>query len=146
VAQAEASGVAQERHVLVGNWEPHPWEIRKNFQDWGFARTGEESLALHQADRSEETVERLRKMGVNMVLTSFHKGFGIANEKETMEEARQFGERLHKRGMKMAVLVSTLLIYEDLYGEIPESKNWHRFFSTARRIRTVTTAIAIARI
>ena len=46
-----------------------------------------------------------------------------------MEEARQLAVTLHKHGMKLGVLVSTLLLYEDLYGELPESKNWHRVLS-----------------
>ena len=61
-----------------------------------------------------------------MILTGFHKGFGIENEKQTMEEARRLAALLHKHGMKMGVYVSALLIYEDLYAEFPEAKNWHR--------------------
>ena len=43
-----------------------------------------------------------------------------------MEEARRLAALLHKHGMKMGVYVSALLIYEDLYAEFPEAKNWHR--------------------
>jgi hypothetical protein len=112
--------------VFVGNWEPLQWAYRKNWQEWGNARSGKGAEELHKLDRTEETVIGLRKMGVNMVFTSFHKGFGIENEKFNMDEARDYGKLLHKHGLKMGVYVSALLIYEDLYGEFPESKNWNR--------------------
>ena len=115
--------------VFVGNWEPLAWDYRKNWQNWGNARSGAGAAALHNGDRTEETVIGLQKMGINMVLSSFHKGFGIENEKDTMAEAGRYAQVLHKHGMKLAVLVSTLLMYEDLYGEIPESKTWHRMLS-----------------
>lgn len=112
--------------VFVGDWEPYAWELRKNWQNWGNARAGEGAQELHRLDRSEATIADLKRHGVNMILNSFHKGFGIRNEADTMEEARQLAERLHRHGMRMGVLVSTLLMYEDLYGEFPESRTWHR--------------------
>jgi hypothetical protein len=112
--------------VFVGNWEPLQWAYRKNWQEWGNTRSGNRAKELHELDRTEETVVGLKKLGVNMVFTSFHKGFGIENEKFNMDEAREYGKLLHKHGLKMGVYVSALLIYEDLYGEFPESKNWHR--------------------
>ena len=112
--------------VFAGTWEPLPWLYRKNWQDFGNARAGKEAERLYREERSEETVIGLKKLGVNMILTGFHKGFGIENEKQTMEEARRLAALLHKHGMKMGVYVSALLIYEDLYAEFPEAKNWHR--------------------
>ena len=61
-----------------------------------------------------------------MFLTSFHKGFGIEREKATMEDARTLAILLHKHGMKMGVYVSGLLLYEELYEEFPEARNWNR--------------------
>ncbi len=112
--------------VFAGTWEPLPWLYRKNWQDFGNARAGAEAERLYREERSEATVIGLKKLGVNMILTGFHKGFGIENEKATMEEARQLAVLLHKHGMKMGVYVSALLIYEDLYAEFPEARNWHR--------------------
>jgi hypothetical protein len=114
--------------VFVGNWEPLQWAYRKNWQEWGNARSGARAEQIHKEDRTEKTVVGLKQMGVNMVFTSFHKGFGIANEKFNMEEAAEYAKLLHKHGMKMAVYVSALLIYEDLYGEFPEAKDWHRIY------------------
>lgn len=120
------SWIEEEGLVFVGNWEPLVWEYRKNWQNW--ANAGSESLTeeIHRTDRSEEAVSHLHDMGVNMVLGSFHKGFGIENERETMKEAESFAKLLHRYDMRMGVLVSTLLLYEDLYGEFPESRDWHR--------------------
>jgi hypothetical protein len=112
--------------VFVGNWEPLQWAYRKNWQEWGNTRSGKRAQEIHELDRTEATVAGLKKLGVNMVFTSFHKGFGIENEKFNMDEAREYGKLLHKYGIRMAVYVSALLIYEDLYGEFPESKEWHR--------------------
>lgn len=112
--------------VIVGNWEPLQWIYRKNWQNWGNARHGAEAEAAYREERSERTVIGLKALGVNMVLTSFNKGFGIANEKASEDDAREFGKILHKHGMKMGVLVDGLLLYEELYQEFPESRNWHR--------------------
>lgn len=112
--------------VFVGNWEPLRWAYRKNWQNWGNGRAGALAEQIHREEHSEATVIGLKKLGVNMVLTSFHKGFGIENEKEDMEEARQYGRLLHKHGLKLGVYVSALLLYEELYAEFPESRHWHR--------------------
>jgi hypothetical protein len=112
--------------VMVGNWEPLQWIYRKNWQNWGNAMSGQQAEAIFREERSEQTVVALKEMGVNLVLTSFHKGFGIANEKASMDDARAYGKLLHKHGLKMGVLVDMLLIYEELYAEFPDSKNWHR--------------------
>ena len=112
--------------VMVGNWEPLQWIYRKNWQNWGNAMSGQQAEAIFREERNEETVIALKKMGVNLVLTSFHKGFGIANEKASMDDARAYGKLLHKHGLKMGVLVDMLLLYEELYAEFPDSKNWHR--------------------
>src|SRR5436190_2276253 len=43
-----------------------------------------------------------------------------------MYDDREYEKLLHKHGLKMGDLVDDLLLYEELYAEFPESKNWHR--------------------
>lgn len=114
--------------VCVGSWEPLPWIYRKNWQTYSTATalSGSVAESVFRRERSEATAIALKAAGVNLVISSFQKGFGVANEKETMQEAAEWGQLLHKHGLKMAVYVSALLLYEDLYGEFPEAKDWHR--------------------
>jgi len=95
--------------------EPLRWNYRKNTQSGSrTARSGGAAKAFYDEEHSEATIIALKEMGVNVFLTSFHKGFGIANERAHMEEARGLAKILHKHGMKMAVYVSALLLYEEL--------------------------------
>ena len=43
-------------------------------------------------EHSEDTVRKMKKAGVNLVITHFYKGFGFEIEKEEMEETRRFAE------------------------------------------------------
>ena len=114
--------------VVAGKWEPLSWFYRKNIGDitHGNALAGSAAAERYAIEESEETVIGLKNLGVNMVVTGFHKGFGIENERETMERAARYAETLHKHGMKMGTYVSALLLYEELYAEFPEARNWHR--------------------
>lgn len=112
--------------VFVGRWEPLQWAYRKNWQNWENGHAGSLAEEIHYEEHTEETILGLKKMGVNMVLTSFHKGFGIQNEKFNMDEAAELGKLLNKHDMLMGTYVSALLLYEDLYAEFPEARNWHR--------------------
>lgn len=114
--------------VVAGKWEPLQWFYRKNIGDITHtnAYAGDVAADKYIIEESEETVIGLKNLGVNMVVTSFHKGFGIENERETMEGAARYADILHKHGMKMGTYVSALLLYEELYAEFPEARNWHR--------------------
>jgi len=116
----------QKGVVFVGSWEPLPWLYRKNWQSWNNALSGAAAEKMYREERSDQTVAALEKLGVNMFLTGFHKGFGIERERATMEDARALGVLLHKHSMKMGVYVSGLLLYEELYEEFPQARNWHR--------------------
>lgn len=130
--------------VFVGSWEPLPWLYRKNVQNNDTALSGASAAEQYRQERSEETIAGLKAIGVNMFLTSFHKGFGIANEEQTMNEARTLGTLLHKHGKKLGVYVSALLLYEELIKSFLNHATGIELNPMARRTLTAETVTAIA--
>ncbi len=102
---------------FVGNWEPLEFQLRRGRvpHDW---RTDWEFR------HSRSTIDKLHAAGINMVLTHFYKGLGLAHEREALEYTRRITGYLRANGQYVGGYVGSTLFSETLYAEVPGSERW----------------------
>jgi Beta-galactosidase len=76
--------------------------------------------------RSEEAVRKLKAAGVNFAISNFHKGAGLAAEHRDIEASRAFVTLAHKAGIRVAGYVGATMMYETLFQEAPEARDWRQ--------------------
>ena len=76
--------------------------------------------------RSEKAIRRLKEAGVNLAIINFYKGAGLKAESEDIAAARRFTELAHQYGIKVAGYVGSTLMYETLFQEEPDARNWRQ--------------------
>lgn len=115
---ARPSWLGREPLIIAGNWDSMPIFRRRvggnpTWQEEDYAR-----------EHTEETVLKLKQLGVTMAIIHFYKGFGLAAEKEHMDEARQLAALLKKHGLRVGVYVGSTVAYETFLAERPEAEEW----------------------
>jgi hypothetical protein len=108
----------REGLIFAGEWEPLIYRRRN-----GNATT----TAAQEFERahSREAVERLADLGVNLVITHYHKGFGPAAEQDEYGLLRQLIGCCHEKGIRVgAYMRLDTLAPETLLLERPEAKDW----------------------
>ena len=110
--------VSQDPLVFVGGWDDMAIFRRRRggnpeWQEDDYIKT-----------HSEETVLRLKELGVTMAIIHFYKGFGLEAEKEHMEDAKNLALLLKKNGIKVGVYVGFDVEYETFLPEKPDAKDW----------------------
>jgi len=104
----------------VGNWEP--LHFRRRAGNMSVEPYGRE---LYEGEHTEETVLRLKKMGVNMVITHFYKGMGIQAERPEMERSIEFARLCHRHGLMCAGYCQwATLGHETFFKEEPRAMDW----------------------
>ena len=84
---------------------------------------------------SEEMVERLAEMGVNVVSSHFYKGFGVRAEAEEMELAARFTETCHAFGIRVLGYHQWATIcYETFLDEVPHAEQWIQRDADGRKL------------
>ncbi len=116
-APAERPAWLKDGIVMVGSWEPPSFQIRRGGQDVDTAEQW-------KLERTEQSVRRLKELGVTMVLTSLHKGAGLKAEAEEIEANRKFTELAHQYGLKVGGYVGATMAYETFFAEEPDARNW----------------------
>lgn len=106
--------------VFVGNWEPLVFRLRKG------GDLPVDVAERYQREHTEETVLKLKELGVNMILTHFYKT-GLDSEREDIELAKRLGELCHKHGMKLGTYIGGTIFAETLLRDVPEAKEWVRY-------------------
>ena len=72
--------------------------------------------------RSEESIRTAAEAGINIIFTSFYKGFGLAHEKEEMQKTKEVVEIAHKYNMKvLGYCQLESIYYETFLGEDPQA-------------------------
>jgi hypothetical protein len=100
--------------IFVGHWEPMIYRRRGGF-------AGTDSVEHYLREHSQEAVEKLVDLGVNLVITHYHKGFGPKAEESEYEPLRQLIRLCHERGIRVGVYIRLdTLVYETLLVEKPE--------------------------
>src|SRR5574340_599531 len=99
--------------VFVGHWEPMIYRQRGGY-------AGTDAMDHYLREHSQEAVEKLVELGVNLVITHYHKGFGPAAERWEYEPLKQLVGLCHGRGIKVGVYLRLdTLAYETLLAEKP---------------------------
>jgi hypothetical protein len=104
--------------ILVGNWDSMPIFRRRV----GGNSTWQEED--YRKEQTEETVQKLKDLGVTLGVIHFYKGFGLAAEKEHIDDARKLAALLHKHGIRVGVYVGSTIAYETFLAEQPDAKDW----------------------
>lgn len=91
-------------------------------------RGGESNDAVEQwrAQRTEASVRKLKDAGVNFAIINFQKGAGFKAESEDIAVTREFTKAAHKYGIKVAGYVGASMMYETLFEEEPDARNWRQ--------------------
>lgn len=76
------------------------------------------------AERTEAVARKLKMAGVTLVITNFHKGFGLKAEANEIEATRRFAEYLHHYGIRVGGYIGASMMYETFFKEHPEAQDW----------------------
>lgn len=117
-------------------WDPLPYYRRLGRSSkpfFGNSRwCGEWRRRLH----AEDTIKRMADLGVTMAITQFFKGYGLAYERELLDELATLVERFHENGVKvMGYTQLGSIFYETFLHEQPEARSWTRRDYEGRIIR-----------
>jgi hypothetical protein len=88
--------------------------------------TSLEDLRRWKHERTAEAARKLKEAGVNLVVTNFHKGFGLKAEAEDVETARRFVEHLHREGVRAGGYVGASMMWETFFAEEPAAAGWRQ--------------------
>jgi hypothetical protein len=113
-----AAWLRNEPLVIVGNWDSMPIFQRRR----GGQPLGQEEQ--YRREHTEEAVVKLKDLGVTMAVIHFYKGFGLAAEKEHMDEARKLAALCKKHGLRVGVYVGSTIAYETFLAERPDAQDW----------------------
>ncbi len=115
--------LSKEGLVMAGSWESLPFRVRRDGSP-GYTATAEQTAAYGR-EHSEEMIRRLKALGVNFIMTHCYKGGGLELERGGMADAVEFTKRCHEAGLHVGTYTySGAFIWETLFKEIPEAKNW----------------------
>ncbi len=118
VAGSTPDWLRNEPVVMAGCWDDFPLFQRRlgGGPDW--------YEALYKEQRSEEAVERLRKIGVTLAIIHFFKGFGLDAESEHIADAHTLSKLLKQNGIRVGLYVGSTICYETFLLEKPEGEEW----------------------
>lgn len=105
--------------IDAGGWhEPYIFLVRRGGQRL-------DTHEITEKDQSEELIKKLHDQGIDVFHTHLYKGFGMAAEKEGMEETRKAAAIAHRYGMKVDTYVQwNTMMYETFFAEEPRAKDW----------------------
>ncbi len=115
---ARPAWLKTEPLIIVGNWDSMPIFRRRV---GGNPLRQEEDYAR---EHTEETVRKLKDLGVTMAVIHFYKGFGLEAEKEQLEDSRRLAALCKKHGIRVGVYVGSTVGYETFLAEKPEAEQW----------------------
>jgi len=78
----------------------------------------------YEREHTEEAIDKLKDLGVTLVIVHFYKGFGLEAESEHREKARQLAAMIKKKGLRLGVYVGSTIAYETFLLEKPEAEEW----------------------
>lgn len=103
--------------VMVGNWEPLVFRQRRGGQ-------AVDERKLWEIEHSEETVRKLKTLGINLIIPSLHKGFGLNAEAEDIAATRRLAGYAHKHGMRIGGYIGATMAHETFFLEQPQASQW----------------------
>lgn len=110
----------KEGVIEAGKWEGLTHRVRG-----GWLRANE--AEIFRKEHSPETIRKLAAMGVTLVVTQFHKGFGLKAERDDIALAKQLVEICHRQHIKVGGYIRTdNVILETMLDEEPAASDWLR--------------------
>lgn len=102
----------------MGNWDSMPL-FRRRVGGTPLAQEDE-----YPREHSEETVRKLKELGVTMAVIHFYKGYGLEAEQEHMADAKRLADLCQKYGIRVGVYVGSTIAFETFLHEKPEAREW----------------------
>lgn len=78
----------------------------------------------YEKEHAEESIRKLKDLGVTVVIVHFYKGFGLDAERDHREKGKALAALVHKYGMRVGVYVGSTIAYETFLAEEPEAQEW----------------------
>jgi len=78
----------------------------------------------YEREHTEEAIDKLKELGVTVVIVHFYKGFGLEAEKEHREKGMKLAAIVKSKGLKVGVYVGSTIAYETFLLEKPEAEAW----------------------
>ncbi len=108
----------KEPLIVAGNWDSMAIFRRRVggnpvWQEEDYAR-----------EHTEETVQKLKDLGVTMAVIHFYKGYGLRAENEQLEDSRKLTALCKKYGIRVGVYVGSTVAYETFLAEAPDAIDW----------------------
>ena len=120
---ARPEWVSREGIVFAWSMEPLLFRGRRDGAD-DYNPTPEQRAA-YEREYSPEMINRLKRLGVNLVMTHCYKGAGLKAERQSMAEAVEYAQRIRDAGLHVAVYnYSGAFIWELLFQEMPQARQW----------------------
>lgn len=108
------SSLAQREHRIGASW------VRNGY---GLSET--EAREAYRREQSPEMADRLRELGVTLVLIPLYSGHGTyAMERPGMEDSARFARLIHERGMRVGVYIHEGMLSRAFLDDRPESYDW----------------------
>ncbi|MHB8302292.1 MAG: hypothetical protein ACYDC6_05565 [Acidobacteriaceae bacterium] len=118
IAGSTPDWLLNEPIVMAGCWDDFPLFQRRlgGGPEW--------YEDLYREQRSERTVEQLKKVGITFAIIHFFKGFGLEAEREHIADATTLSKRLKENGIRVGLYVGSTICYETFLLETPEAEEW----------------------
>ena len=105
--------------IIAGNWASTAIFRRRvgGYPTWHDAE-------FDRQQATEETVRKLKDLGITMVVTHFFTGFGLEAEREHIELTRELSSLLKKHDLRVGLYVGSTIAYETFLLEKPDASDW----------------------
>lgn len=118
----------REGIVIAGNWSNWMQRQQRIHVPWtqtGYGLSDTDALTAYRAEMSPEMVERLKRLGVTLVLMPLFSGMGSPEEERPgMEDAKRFAEHVHAAGMRVGVYIHQGMLSRGFLEALPEAYEW----------------------
>ena len=114
--------------VIAGDWAT--WMARKqqigaSWTQDGYKLSDAEAEAAYRREMSDEMVQRLKRMGVTLVIMPLWSGMGsYEQERPGMTDAVRFAERVHAAGLRVGVYIHNGNLSRGFLAARPEAWEW----------------------
>jgi hypothetical protein len=105
--------------IIAGNWASTAIFRRRvgGYPTW-------HGVEFDRMQATEETVKKLKDLGITMVVTHFFTGFGLEAEAEHIGLAKALSKVLKKHGLRVGLYVGSTIAYETFLLEKPDAAEW----------------------
>lgn len=105
--------------IIAGNWASTAIFRRRvgGYPTW-------HDMEFDRQQATEETVRKLKDLGITMVVTHFFTGFGLEAEREHIGLARKLSSLLKKYDLRVGLYVGSTIAYETFLLEKPDAAEW----------------------